>query len=73
MIRLPAAINLPIGPTLDACTLRAALGVSRQVLHLWTERDQPFPRSHRNGRQRFYITSEVETWLIANGVIVRRI
>lgn len=72
-VRLPPIVQLTADATLPVCTLRAQLSISRQLLHLWTKRDPPFPQSHRAGRRRFYITSEVQAWLIAHGCEVHRL
>ena len=64
-------VVLPPDPVKPGWHLRDALGVSKQVLHLW-RRDQNFPPFHREGRNFYTSTDAVARWLEARGVRVER-
>lgn len=69
-LRLPDRVMLPSAPIMSSATARLCLSASKQRLHGW--RAHGFPVAHRDGRERFYLVADVERWLIANGVGVRR-
>jgi hypothetical protein len=73
MHRIPRTVILPSALTIDSQHLRIALNnPSRQLLHRW-RLARNFPQSHRDGKKSFCIVAEVETWLIAQGVRVRKV
>lgn len=69
-IRLPQRVALPDQPVIPAWHLRMALGVSRQVLHVW-RRNQAFPPACRAGMNSYCQTAAVADWLRARGVDVQ--
>lgn len=71
-IQLPSAVSLPLEPVMRAADVRAALGVSKAVLHLW-RRDRDFPRGVRSGATTLTNTDALEQWLKARGVAVARV
>ena len=64
--QVPRFVTLPDDPLIAAWHLRACLGQSRQVLHLWRTNHR-FPASHREGWTRFTSTAAVADWLVARG------
>ncbi len=68
-VRLPPRVELPAASMMAGWHVRDALGVSKQVLHLW-RRDKGFPPYHREGQDYFTSTRAVREWLEARGVRV---
>lgn len=68
--RLPERVTLPSSAMIDAAHLRAALGVSKQLLHLW--RAKGFPAFFRDGAASWTVTDDVARWLASHDVEVIR-
>lgn len=66
---LPHAVTLPSSRFMAGWHVRDALGVSRQVLHLWRAR-YGFPAYHRDGGDYFTSTDALAEWLRGYGVRV---
>lgn len=66
---LAGQITLPGTATVDAATLRRALGISRQLLCAWRRR-HGFPAHLAEGRESYVLTSDVANWLSARNVQV---
>lgn len=71
-LTLPRRVVLPATPLIAGWHLRQALGVSKQVLHLW-RRDQLFPPYFREGRAYYSDTDAVQRWLEERGTRVTRL
>ena len=69
--QLPRRVRLPDAPMISAAHLRAALGVSRAVLHRWRH-CYAFPASYRDGDTTWAITDDVAAWLRQYNVSVIR-
>jgi len=67
--QVPRYVTLPDDPLIAAWHLRACLGQSRQVLHLWRSK-YGFPQSHRESWSSVTSTAAVADWLRAHGVEV---
>jgi hypothetical protein len=71
--RIPPTVTLPSAPMIEHQHLRIALDYpSRQLLNVW-RKTRRFPKTHRDGKSSFSMTSEIEAWLITQGCRVKRI
>lgn len=60
-IRLAPSVTLPKAAMIDAPHLQMALGVSRALICLW-RRERAFPVGHREGKQSWTFTNDVQRW-----------
>ena len=65
-------VYLPDSLFLTSGHAQAALGVSRSVLYKW-RKNKDFPPFHRSGKTSFYITSQLEAWLLNRNIKVETI
>lgn len=66
MLRLPDRVILPCRPHMTPGAVCAALGISRQLLHLWRRR-HGFPVTGPDG---FVRTEAVAAWLVDRSAVI---